>query len=194
VRRNAQAILVGLAALAGAVALAGCGSASGAPIPPYAGTLCPVQPNGEPCIKVLQRGHVVKDVIGYLAASDSPLAGKTWRLVLRSYDCDPGEAGRPKCAGTVAYPGPTRHGLPPRQTSCRTQSGQTVTTPSGCHNTLTEQLGSFGDWSGLTLPKRFAARTWLCVSEQIRLGGAWRRPDRALATYPIRACTEISPA
>ena len=143
---------------------------------------------------MLAQGRVVKDVIGYLSASDSPLAGKTWRLVLSRYDCDPGSATQPKCSAAATYPGPTRHGRPPRQTSCRTQSGTTVTTPTGCHNTLAQQLGSFGDWSGLTLPERFASSTWLCVSEQIRRGGGWRQPDRALATYPVRACDMVSPA
>lgn len=193
--RFGHAVGLGLAALGAAAALSGCGSASASPsLPPYAGALCPAQPNGEPCIKVLDRGHVVRDVIGYLSASDSPLAGKTWRLVLSRYDCGPGSAAPPTCSTAVTYPGPTRHGNPPRQTSCRTQSGETVTTPSGCHNTLAQELGSFGDWSGLTLPKRFPSSTWLCVAEQIRVGRAWRQPDKALATYPVRACTEVSPA
>jgi hypothetical protein len=186
---------LGLAALAGSLALSGCGSASGAPgIPSYAGTLCPAQPSGEPCVKVLDRGHVVDDVIGYLSASDSPLAGKTWRLVLSRYSCDPASAARPKCSPAAIYPGPTRHGLPPARTSCRTQSGETVTTPNGCHNALAQQMGSFGDWSGFALPTRFPSRTWLCVSEQIRVGGSWRQPDGALATQPVRACAAVSPS
>lgn len=190
-----RGLLVLLAAVAGAVVLSGCGSAAGSTaLPAYAGTLCPPQPHGEPCIKVLDRGHVVRDVIGYLSASDSPLAGKTWRLVLSRYDCDPGSAARPRCSAQATYPGPTRRGRPTRQTSCRTQSGKTVTTPNGCHNTLAQELASFGDWSGLAVPKRFASNTWLCVAEQIRVAGAWRKPTRALASYPVRACSVVSPA
>lgn len=185
---------LGLAALAGAVLLSGCGAASGSTVlPAYAGTLCPPQPNGKPCIKVLARGRLVKDVIGYLSASDSPLARRTWRLVLSRYDCDPGAGAEPRCAATATYPGPTRHGRPLRQTSCRTQSGRTVTSPTGCHDTLAQELGSFGDWAGLAVPKRFASGTWLCVTEQIRVAGAWRQPQRKLATYPTRACAVVAP-
>lgn len=144
-----RGLLLGLAALGSAVAPAGCGSASGSAVPISAPTvLCAPQPKGALCIKVLQDGHVVHDVIGYLAASDSPLAGKTWRLVLGRYACDP----------------------------------------------LAQELGSFGDWSGFVLPRRFTSRTWLCVAEQIRAGNSWRPPDRALATSPVRACAELSPA
>lgn len=187
-------LLLGLAALGSAVALSGCGSASGSTaLPASAGTLCPPQPRGEPCIKVLDRGRVVRDVIGYLSASDSPLAGKTWRLVLTRYDCDPGSSAQPECSAEATYPGPARHGPPPRQTSCRTQSGETVTSPNGCHDTLAQELASFGDWSGLVVPKRFSSNTWLCVAEEIRVAGSWREPSRPLATYPIRACSVISP-
>jgi hypothetical protein len=191
-----RTIALGLAALGGAAALSGCGSASGSPpLPAYAGTLCPVQPNGELCIKVLDQGLtkdvIVKDAIGYLAASDSPLAGMTWRLVLGRYVCDPGSAVRPRCSPSATYPGPTRRGRPPQQTSCRTESGKTVTAPTGCHNTLAQEFGSFGDWSGLTVPKRVASGTWFCVSEQIRVGSAWRQPRKALATYPVRACAIV---
>jgi hypothetical protein len=143
---------------------------------------------------VFQHGNAVQDVIGYLSASDSPLAGKTWRLALSRYACDPGSAARPRCAAAATYPGPTRHGPPPRQTSCRTQSGQTVTTPSGCHDTLAQEMASVGDWSGFAVPKRFASRTWICVAEELRTDGSWQQADRALTTTPVRACAEVAPA
>ena len=141
----------------------------------------------------MQHGNVVNDVIGYLSASDSPLAGKTWRLALSRYACDPGSAARPACVADATYPGPTRHGAPPVQTYCRAQDGTTVTTGTGCHDTLAQEMASIGDWSGFSVPKRLASRTWLCVAEQIRLGGSWRQPDGALATTPVRACAEVSP-
>jgi hypothetical protein len=187
-----RAIVLGLAALAGALALAGCGSASGSAIPAADPMkLCAPQPHGAVCIKVFQNNHAVTDVIGYLSATDSPLAGKTWRLVLSRYGCDPGSAAHPNCTAAATYPGPTRHGRPPQQTSCRTQSGETVTTPSGCHDTLAQELASFGDWSGFTVPKRFPSNTWLCVAEQIRVGSAWRQPSKALTTHPVRACAKV---
>ena len=192
--RFGQAFALSLAALASIVALAGCGSASGSAVPvadPM--KLCAPQPHGAVCIKVFQNNHAVTDVIGYLSATDSPLVGKTWRLVLSRYSCDPGSTAHPSCTAAATYPGPTRHGRPPRQTSCRTQSGETVTTPSGCHDTLAQELATFGDWSGFAVPKRFASRTWLCISQQIRTGGSWRAPGRALATTPVRACAEVSP-
>jgi hypothetical protein len=70
----------------------------------------------------------------------------------------------------------------------------TVTTGIGCHDTLAQDMASFGDWSGFVVPQRFTSRTWLCISEAIRVGGSWRPPDRALATTPVRACAEVSPA
>jgi hypothetical protein len=190
-----HAIVVGLAALAGVLALSGCGSGSGSDVPTsVAKTLCATKPHGALCIKVFRHGGTVQDVIAYLSAADSPLAGKTWRLALSRYACDPGSAAQPACAADATYPGPTRHGLPPQQTYCRTQSGQTVTTGAGCHDTLAQQMASIGDWSGFVVPKRFASHTWLCISQEIRTGGSWRQPDRALATTPVRACAEVSPA
>jgi hypothetical protein len=186
--------VVGVAALAITLAFSGCGATARSVAPaPAAVVLCAAQPNGAPCIKVLQYNHAVHDVIGYLSASHSPLAGRTWRLVLSRYGCDPGSGARPRCSAAATYPGPARHGRPPVQTSCR-ENGVTVTTPRGCHNTLAQEMGSFGDWAGFSLPKRFASRAWLCTAEQIRIGGSWREPDRALATTPVRACAEVSPA
>jgi hypothetical protein len=187
-----RAIALGVAALAAAPALAGCGSASGSAIPASDPMrLCAPQPHGAVCIKVFHDNGTVTDVIGYLSATDSPLAGTTWRLVLGRYSCDPGSAAKPSCTAAATYPGPTRHGRPPRQTSCRAQSGQTVTTPSGCHDTLAQALATFGDWSGFSVPKRLASSTWLCVAEQIRVGGEWREPDRTMATSPVRACAQV---
>jgi hypothetical protein len=148
---------------------------------------------------VLRNGRAVGDVIAYLAASDSPLAGRTWRLVLSRYRCDPGPGALPRCAAAASYPGPTRHGRPPVQTSCRTSAGATVTTPTGCHDTLAQELASFGDWTGFYRfadgkPKTFGAGVWLCVSEQIRAAGAWRAPARQLAPTPARACAAASTA
>jgi hypothetical protein len=191
-----HAFVVGVAALGAAIALAGCGSSAGSTLPMVSSPAVqfPARPDGELCIKPFQHGSVVQDVIGYLSASDSPLAGKTWRLVFSRFGCDPGSADRPHCAATATYPGPTRHGPPPVQTYCRTQDGTSVTTGTGCHDTLAQQMASVGDWSGFVVPKRFASGTWLCVAEQIRVGGSWHAPDRALATYPARACAEVSPA
>jgi hypothetical protein len=143
---------------------------------------------------VFQHGNTVQDVIGYLSASDSPLADKTWRLVLGRYACDPGSSAQPGCSATAIYPGPTRHGPPPVQTYCRTQDGTTVTAGTGCHDTLAQEMASIGDWSGFVVPKRFATHTWLCVAEQIRTDGSWREPEGDLATDPIRTCAELSAA
>jgi hypothetical protein len=172
-------------------ALSGCGSASGK-VPAPSAPPCASQPTGALCIKVFQSGHAVRDVIGYLSASESPLAGRTWRLTLSRYACDPGSDARPHCRAAGKYPGPTRHGRPPLETSCR-ENGSTTTTPRGCHDTLAQETASFGDWSGFGVPKKFATRTWLCVSEEIRVGGVWRQPAGALATQPARSCKSVGP-
>jgi hypothetical protein len=184
-----RSIVIGAAVLA--AAFSGCGSAS-SKVPVLAGQKCPPRPAGALCIKLFESGHAVRDVIGYLSASESPLAGKTWRLTLSRYACDPGSGPRPNCRPRATYPGPTRHGRPPIQTSCR-QNGSTTTTPLGCHDTLAEELASFGDWPGFDVPKKLATRTWLCVSEEIRVAGEWRQPEGALATQPARACKAAGP-
>ena len=189
--RNVRPVRAGLAALACTLALSACGSAS-SKVPVLAGQKCPPRPTGALCIKLFESGHAVRDVIGYLSASDSPLAGKTWRLTLSGFACDPGSEPRPNCSPSATYPGPTRHGRPPIETSCR-ENGSTTTTPPGCHDTLAEELASFGDWPGFGVPKKFATRTWLCVSEEIRVGSAWRQPERALATQPVRSCAQVGP-
>lgn len=174
-RRGAIAIVLGIV---GGIALAGCGSSSGISLP------CAPQPGGQLCIKVFESGLTVRDVIGYLAASDSPLAGKTWRLVLNSYtDCRGG--GVVDCR-VSAYLGPTRHGNPPLATSCRVINGSTVTAPSGCHDTLGAEYASHGDFTGLSVPTRFPLNSRLCVSEEIRSGGSWKTPHQlALACWVL---------
>ncbi len=194
------AIVACALAFAAAPALAGCGSTSSAlPAPPEA-LPCAPQPSGALCIKVLLLHHAVGDVVAYLAASDSPLAHRTWRLVLSRYRCDPGSGSRPACRPAASYPGPTRHGRPPLVTSCRVNGGATVVTaPIGCHDTLAQELATLGEWAGFYRladgrPKAFTSQVWLCVSEQLLVGGAWRQPDPTMAPLPRRACAGVAPA
>jgi hypothetical protein len=163
--RRAMVVVGVVLALAG---LAGCGGSSN-PL----GLPCNPQPHGALCIKVFRDGRKVTDAIGYLAASNSPLAGKTWRISLRA-------AGR-------TYPGPTRHGNPPRATFCRDANGTTVSTPIGCHDTLASAYASMGDFAGFDLPKSLPSNAHLCVFEQIEYGSSWRT-----VTTPASACTALS--
>jgi hypothetical protein len=144
-----------LGAAVAALLLAGCGGSNALSLP------CSPQPHGGLCIKLVRTNGKVSDVIGYLSASDLPLTGRTWRLALS--------------AGGESFDGPTRHGNPPRATSCRDASGNTVTTPTGCHDTLASAYASLGDFPGLQLPP--ASGTRLCVSEQLRSGNSWRVED-----------------
>ena len=153
---------------------------------------CAASPSGTVCIKVMKTGNSVGDVLAYLSASESPLDGHTWRLSLDAYSCNPGTAGQAACSVTSSYPGPTRSGPPQLSTSCRTSSGAMTTTPPGCHDTLAEQLATFGDWKGfVTLPHTYTQRTWLCVSEQVETGTTWATATGALATKPVRACSAV---
>lgn len=190
-------IVVGAMALAGALVLSGCGSTSRAtpPTPQVSALLpCAAQPEGALCIKVFRVRHAVADVVAYLAASESPFAGRTWRLVMSQYPCDPGSQPLPGCRPVATYPGPTRHGRPPLGTSCREKgSTKVVTAPSGCHDTLAQEIASFGAFAGFNPPHTFTSRVWLCVSEQVRAGGSWRQPTRPLAPTPTRACAAVSP-
>jgi hypothetical protein len=144
-----------------ALLLAGCGGSNAVSLP------CSPQPHGQLCIKLVRSNGKVTDVIGYLAASDLPLTGKTWRLVVS--------------AEGKSFDGPMRHGNPPRATSCRDSSGMTVTAPTGCHDTLASAYATLGDFPGLHLPP--ASGTRLCVAEQLRNGNSWRAKDP-----PTAAC------
>jgi hypothetical protein len=66
-----------LGAVVAAFLLTGCGGGSNALSLP-----CNPQPHGQICIKLVRSNGKVSDVIGYLAASEFPLTGRTWRLVL----------------------------------------------------------------------------------------------------------------
>jgi hypothetical protein len=141
-----------IAILGGAVVallLAGCGGGSNALSLP-----CNPQPHGQLCIKLVRSNGKVADVIGYRAASDLTLTGKTWRIALS--------------AGGRSFDGPTRHGNPPRATSCLESNGNPVTTPTGCHDTLGSAYASLGQFPGVHLP--LVSGTRLCISEQLRSG------------------------
>jgi hypothetical protein len=145
------------------------------------------------CIKILSDKGTIGDVFGYLASSESPLAGTHWRLVLNSYHCDPGTSATASCAPVDTYPGPTRHGVPPINSYCRSD-GTTDTTSAGCHNTLASETGTHGDWSGLTLADHgltVRQKTWLCVSEQVRSSRGWVEAPSEPA--PRRACSAVAP-
>jgi len=77
---------------------------------------CPAKPTGALCIKVFAHDLQVDDAIGYLVSSEPTLMNKTWRLVLTTYNCDPGKGVQPRCAASGVFPGPTHHGLPPAAT------------------------------------------------------------------------------
>ena len=115
----------------------------------------------------------VNDVIGYLSASESPLAGKTWRLVLT--------------AGGRTYPGVTRNGNPPIEISCREAEGHAITTGTGCHDTLASAYASTGDFPGFKLPQSLTSGTELCIAEQVESAGTWHT-----MTTPARACSTVS--
>lgn len=160
-------------------------------VAPSANVPCAPTPNGAVCIKLFTSHAQVQDVIGYLSASNSPLAERTWRLVLGAYPCDPGASPRPACTISATYPGPTMHGTPPASTHCVGSNGATLTDPPGCHDTLAELLATHDDWTGFAphgLPTTFTPRAWLCVSEQLQINATWVAADDAFATHPLRAC------
>ncbi len=113
----------------------------------------------------------MRDVIAYLSASESPLAGKTWRLVLT--------------AGGRTYPGPSRHGTPPIQVYCKDANGQTITTADGCHDTLAEARAV--DFLGFNPPVSLQSAGDICIAEQIETNGTWHT-----AAPPARACSTVS--
>ncbi len=152
-------------------------------------TQCAAKPDGALCLHVIKVGKVVGDVIGYVSYSGTYLTGKTSRIVLSRYACDPGTGSQPACAPSTSYPGRTHRGLV-TTTFCRDQSGATITAPPGCHNSEWEELATDGDWSGFSVRPdglTFPAGTWLCISEQIRIGRTWQP---VTTTSPIRACAQ----
>ena len=102
------------------------------------------------------------------SAPASVLKGVTWRLVLTV---------SPPTSFEI-YQGRTRHGSPPRPTSCHPTS-----TIAACHSTLVKQTVSAGDYPGFRLPRRLPSGTVICVSVQIFAAGAWSRANK-----PAAAC------
>ena len=175
--------------------LTGCTSATHVPSP-SGPSPCPTQPGGALCIHVLADHRSVRDVIGYASYGDDYLAGKTWRLVLSTYRCDPGTTQTPTCKPSATYPGPSRSGLPPASTYCRASNGATLTNAPGCHDTLAQNSAVDGDWPGFagpsgSLPITFPTTTTVCLSEQVQAGGTAATWVDA-ATSPRRACSTVS--
>jgi hypothetical protein len=173
-----------IGALAALLALSGCGGSTSRALP------CSPQPSGALCIKVFHDGLNVRDVVTYLSASELPLTGRAWRLSLGRYPCDPGTGSQPSCGASAKYAGPERHGNPPIAVYCRESNGAStvvITGPSGCHDTLAQEMASLGEFAGFAVPKSLTAHSWLCVSEETRVTGSWRP-----AATPTRACSEIS--
>lgn len=153
---------------AAALVLAGCRSGDlGLP----GGTHCGHSAKGVVCVRIVTDATAgVGDVIGYFSPAAS-LAGRTWRLDLLRYDCDP--VSRTACRPTAEYPARERRSPPPVDGRCIA-----VLYDSGrrhCTTRLAQAMASFGDWSGLPrLPsKTFAAHGWLCVSAQVARNGTW---------------------
>ena len=177
---------------ASALALAGCSSQ--AAFPPMPDALCASKPDGALCIHVIANGPVVGDVIGYVSYSGSFLAGKTWRLDLSSYSCDPGKGSRPACGPTATYPGRVHHGPGTASTYCKDANGATITAPPGCHDVLWSELATHGDWSGFNhvendRPWTITTATWLCITEQVRIGRSWQL---VTLTTPLRDCSHVA--
>jgi len=194
VRRLAAVALLGL------IALVGCSTSKTSSLPTAHVQLpCPAKPTGTLCIRVFAHHLELDDAVGYLVSSEPSLENKTWRLVLTSYDCDPGHGVRSRCAPSGVFPGPIRHGLPPAATSCRSAAtGAITTTPAGCHDTLTQAMATHGDWAGLDQlaqgkPMTFAHPVWLCVSEQV-FKDTWKQPDTEASPTPTRACSALRAA
>lgn len=170
-----------VAALAAAVLLlTGCGSGnSGLPDD----THCGHSANGVLCLKVLpgENSSTIGDVIGYYSPTTS-LKGKTWRLSLVRYDCDP-VAGA-TCRPMAQYPGPARHTPPPVQGTCVAVLYDTGRRQ--CTTRLAAQYGSHADWAGLPrLPSTtLGSHAWLCMSAELAHGPRWQDQfARAAACY-----------
>lgn len=179
-----------LAVAVATLVLTSCSSSS-LPFSPGLSTQCAAKPNGALCLKIIDVGKVVGDVIGYVGDSGTSLSGKTWRIALSRFGCDPGTGARPACTPSVTYPSKSRHGLIPRTTYCKDQNGATITAPPGCHDSLLELLGSDGDFAGFSLRPNgltFPAGTWLCISEQVLVAGRWQP---VTTTSPLRACHQV---
>lgn len=169
-----------------AVALTGCSTTSALL------TQCPPQSQGALCIKVIKTGStgkIVGDVIGRVSYADSAMTGKTSRLLLSRYACDPGSGSQPACTAAIAYPGRAHSGMV-RSAYCQDGNGSTATVPPGCYDYEWGDYGTTGDWSGFSLAPNgvtFPAGTWFCISEQIRVGHTWQP---VTTTSPLRSCSQ----
>ena len=174
------------------LALSGCSSSGTSALPTTVDSKCAAKENGALCIQVIKNGAVVGDVFGYVSYSGSFLRGKTWRIVLSRYSCDPGTSSRPACRPSASYLGRIHRGQGMASTYCKTANGATITAPPGCHNVFWTEVATHGDWSGyftVDKPVRYPTRTWLCITEQVRNAGSWRL---VTSTTPVRDCSHIA--
>lgn len=159
--------LVGIVTAA-ALMLTGCASASRSGLADD--TQCKHSPHGVVCVVVKTSNAGIADIIGYYSPAHS-LTGRTWRLDLVRYDCDPGNGST--CRPAAHYPGPSRSAPPPVDGSCIAVLYDTGS--KRCTNRLAQAMASFGDWAGLDhLPLRLTGTSWLCVTAQLRYGRAWQ--------------------
>ena len=187
-------VLVVAAVLLGVTA---CDSGSSDRPTPFSRPCLAEPQGGHLCIKMFASNGSVRDVVGYLSSTDSPLQGTRWRLTLDTFTCDPGTGITPSCRATHSYPGAARRGAPPIETSCRQPDGSTDTTSPGCHDTLASAYASVGDWPRFDVSgKGYVVRekTWFCISEQVASAGKWTSPSPALRPTAARACSAVSPA
>jgi hypothetical protein len=133
-------------------------------------TSCGHSTHGALCVTVMADSSRVRDVIAYYTPVTS-LVGKTWRLSLLRYPCNPAASRR--CRPSAQYPARARSTPPPPGDTCLAQlydSGR-----RRCAMRLAAAYGSFGDFDGLRLPLiTHDMNGWLCVSAQVAQGRGWR--------------------
>ena len=157
-----------IAVLAAAVlVLAGCGSSNSGPT---RNVRCGQSTNGVLCVVVYAGQSRISDVIGYYSPA-TQLPGRTWRLNLLGYNCDPAS---PTCRPAAQYPARARHTPPLVNGTCTAvfyEAGQ-----AKCTSRLASAYASDGVFAGLptTRSTTLAAHGWICMSAQVAQRGGWR--------------------
>ena len=179
---------VALAASLVALAATACSKGAGDPM---TRTEC----QGEVCVRVVGQGRSLGDVIGYFAPS-SAVGGRSWRLMLTAFGCNPDEDGT--CRPSADYPARRRVGNPPRYATCTSTAtgiaAAGVAMPA-CPSYLASAFATHGDWHrfyDLTArPHIFAHATWLCVSVQFDVADHWEDAMQPGHSAPTRACLAV---
>ena len=154
---------------------------------------------GTQCEKVVGSGRNVSDVVVYyVPPTGGYLQGRTWRLLLTDYNCDPRGKSKGSCPPIThgsykGYPGKTKTVPPVHQGTTCDSISFVGTYASAEHQDcidwgLADQYARLGDFPAFGTSHSYSSDVWLCAELQIVVNGTWT--DNA-GGNGLRACNQV---